>query len=529
MTTRALLTLAAALALLGCDGAERARPEHVALIVIDTLRADHLGAYGHERPTSPAIDALARRGALFETAIAQCSWTSPSMISLMTGRYIAKERLDVPQDLATLAESFQRAGFATGGFASNPLITAEYGFARGFDRFEAIDEHGSNEPITKWLERTESARTFTYVHFNEPHDPYLAPEGQREWREANVELPGDRAQFYERVTRELGLTGFDENVARIREEIGGYDDDVRYADARVAEILALYEARGLADRTLFVVTADHGEGLWEHVALMNGQRGTKLAKGEAPSLMNALMPTHGNQVHRELVHVPLVLAGPGVPAGCRVADPVENVDLFPTLLDLCGLPRARGLQGASLVPLLAGGRAAKDTAFSFTRFNVTVIDAAGWALILPTDEGVCAEALEVELYDLERDPHQRTNLAAARPEVVERLSEVAHERMRIGIRTAGAVSEGDVEALAGLGYTDQAARAAERLRLASIPVGDVVAELAKFETPCTQRLLAAESLAGREIDAESRERLVAWRAKETSAAVIRALDELLAK
>lgn len=519
--------LAAALLLGACSPPPSPAPEHVVFILVDTLRADHLGVFGYPRPTSPNLDRLASEGVLCTQAISQCSYTSPSMVSLMTGRYIGRERLDIPEGLGTLAESFAAAGWATAGFASNPLITPANGFARGFERFEAIIEYSPNTAIEEWLGARGSRRTFTYVHITEPHDPYLAPEGQREWLEQGGLLPGDRAQFYDHVEGELGLAGGAQMREHIAREIGGYDDDVRYADWRVGEILALYERAGLRDRTLVALTADHGEGLWQHVSLLNGKRAASLRKNEQPSLVNTLHQGHGNQVHHELVRVPLMLAGPGLPAGERIDAPVENVDLFPTLLELAGLRPPQGLQGQSLLRRLDGSSDVKQHAFSYTRFNVTVIDADGWALILPTEEGECAEGLGIELFRLRDDPNQRHDLAAEHPDVVARLKGVAEQRLSIAITAQSSVSEEDMAAFEQLGYVDHAEREDSRRAFAERPVAEVVTELARFQTPCAERLIAAESLAGRELDADQRARLEDWRAQETSTGVKRALDELL--
>jgi arylsulfatase A-like enzyme len=521
--------IGAACAWSACSPPPPPAPEHVLFVLIDTLRADHLAVLGYPRPTSPNLDRLANEGVLCTQAISQCSFTSPSMVSLMTGHYIGRERQDIPEGLSTLAESFAAAGWATAGFASNPLITEKNGFARGFERFERIDEHGSNAPIEAWLAARGERRTFTYLHITEPHDPYEAPEGQRQWSELGGMLPGDRAEFYDRVEGELHLAGGPDMRQEIAKKIGGYDDEVRSADRRVGELLAFYDRAGLRGRTVVVVTADHGEGLWQHVALMNGQRSGALRKGEAPNLINTLMPTHGNQVHHELVRVPLILSGPGLPAGERIATPVENVDLFPTLLELVGLRPAKGLQGQSLMRRLDGSSDVKQYAFSYTRFNVTVIDGEGWSLILPTEEGECAEGLELELFRLTDDPYQRRNLAASHPDVVERLKQVAQQRMGIAIAEQGTVSEEDLGAFQLLGYVGMADREESRRAFAKRPVEEVADELMSLKTPCTQRLIAAESLAGRELGAELRERLSAWRESETASAVKRALDDVLGK
>ncbi|MBM3991976.1 MAG: hypothetical protein FJ298_13345 [Planctomycetes bacterium] len=526
---RRFAALLACVTLAACGASEALPPQHVLLVVVDTLRADHLSCMGYPRPTSPRIDALAARGTLFENAVSQASFTSPSMVSLMTGRYIAKERLDIPAELPTLAESFEQAGFATAGFRSNPILKPEYGFERGFSRYLTIDEYGSDADIAAWLESVRGKRSFTYIHITEPHDPYLPPEGRRAWRERKDLLPGDRAEFLPRIAAELGLADPQGGIERIKAEIGGYDDDVRCADERVGHFLDLFEGAGLMQSGLVVLAADHGEGLWEKVALMNGQRGAAARRGETPDLLNTLMPTHGNQVHRELVHVPLILAGASVPSGERVRAPVENVDLFPTLLELCNLPTPGGLQGESLVRQLDGSPVRKECAFSFTRFNTTVLSPDGWSLILPTAEGECGEQLALELFDLRSDPHQRRNVAAAHPDVVERLRKLAQRRLEIGIHGAMKVDDGALAALADLGYVDQVARENERRELEALASAEILVRALHMGSPCARRLLAAEILVARELAAKELELVRKHRAFETSSAVNELLDRALSR
>ena len=521
----------AALVIVGLFGCSR-EPEpaqHVLLIVVDTLRADHLSCMGYPRPTSPHIDALAAEGVLFERAISQASYTSPSMVSLMTGRYIAKERLDIPSDLPTLAESFAKAGWATAGFSSNPLVSAENGFGRGFAPFLKIEEYGSDDAIAAWFASLGTKPSLTYIHITEPHDPYVVRGGRQDWREKRDLLPGDRAEYLPRIAAELGLEAPERDLERIAEEIGGYDDDVRYADGRVGHFLELFREAGLAERGVVALTADHGEGLWEKVALMNGQRGQALRRGEKPSLFNTLMPTHGNQVHRELVNVPLLLRGPGLPKARRVATPVENVDLFPTLLELCDLPTPGGLQGESLLRQLDGSKARKDHAFSFTRFNTTVFSPEGWALILPTAEGECGEGLRLELFDLNKDPHQRHDVSKEHPDVVERLRTVAQERLERGIRGEMKVDDVAMAALEQLGYVDKIERENQRRELDALSNADLIAKRLNMATPCDQRLIAAEVLGTRTLEPAERETLTKLVPFETSRAVLEIYERLLAR
>ena len=313
-TPRALsriTVLAAGVSAWSCSEAPAARPAQVLLVLVDTLRADHLGCLGHPRAPTPAIDSVAEHGVIFEEAYAQCSWTSPSIVSLFTGRRVAEDRLDLPAALPTLAESFHGAGWATGAFIMNDMVNAEQGFARGFDHFEQMVPYSENKPILGWLAAHAAERAFTYVHLNEVHDPYLAPDGHvcipastgsgssacpgcsRAARQAPDPLPAEERSYYERVTRELALQGdLEAEVRHIETERGGYVDDVRYTDARIGGLLEGLEALGLAERTCVVITADHGEGLWTRVAMMTGQRGKALARGEPPRLTNKIGRAH---------------------------------------------------------------------------------------------------------------------------------------------------------------------------------------------------------------------------------------------
>jgi len=530
MVRLASSTLLTALALAGCSSETPPREpvDHVLVILVDTLRADALGAYGAPPGSTPALDALADESAVFLEAYSQGSWTVPSMISLFTGRRVTDEGgLHLPAEGPVLAERFQRAGFATAAFICNDLVCEEAGFARGFDAMLQLTPYSPNGPILEWLAAHADGKSFAYVHLNEAHDPYVPADPA--WvvrRKDPPPLAPERLAYYERVEAELGLQDFDGAVAHIAEEVAGYADDVAYSDARIGELLDAARRLWPAERTVVVVTADHGEGLWTREAMMTGQRGNAARRGEPPTLVTSLMPTHGNQVYRELSHVPLLVRAPGI-APTRINGPVESIDLFPTLLELADLPRPEGLAGASLVARMEGEPGAGEDAFTFTRFNASLITADGWQLILPTDEGVCVEGLELELFDLNVDPEARTNVAARHPDQVERLRAVALRRLRSGLRPE--VRDPDPEEVAklsGLGYLDSEIVEVAREAVKSKPTADLVATVVE-STACLARLDAAKALRGRGLTSEQRATLRERLGVEGSAAVRDALETVL--
>jgi len=449
---RAACAWAAALAaLLACSPA-RPPLDHVLLIVIDTLRAGHLSCYGYDRPTSPHIDRLAREGVRFERATAQSSWTAPSMVSLFTGRHLAEERIRVPDDCASLPELFRERGYRTGAFVVNPLVhNEENGFRRGFERFEA---HGRFQDIAEWIAASADRPTFTFVHWVDPHDPYGPEEDYHHFLREAGRVPDELARYFERVSEERGLGALEESVAAVGRAINGYDDDIRLVDSKVDILVRALRRSGQLERSVVVLASDHGEGLWRHANYPTAE-----PEPGPPSILTTHKMTHGNQLYEELLHVPLIVYAPGTAAGVVVREPVENVDVLPTLLELADIASPPGITGRSLVPLMrAGGQrtgAAADS-FSLTRYVRSVRTAEGYKLILPTEEGRAA-GIETELFDLRTDPHERVDLSAREPERVRELSGRIERRLAGGLRSAPGeweLSEENEAAMRALGYVD---------------------------------------------------------------------------
>jgi len=390
------------------------KPRHVLLVVIDTLRADHLSGYGYELSSSPTIDRLASVGVTFENAIAQSSWTAPSMISLLTSRYLSGDHLQVPSGIPTVAEVFQEHGYVTGAFVENPLIRPGNGY-RGFDEF--CTRAPLDIQATEWIEEHAGQNVFTYIHIVDPHDPYEAPEDLR--FESPAPLPRERGRRYAVAADAYGIADPERSAEAIRASIGDYDAEVRTADTRVWHYLRALGDSGQREQSIVVVASDHGEGLWTRPKFEPLIR-EALARAETPDLKDVFKGGHGNQLYREQVHVPLIVKAPGLPAGMIVDTLVENVDIAPTLLELCGLPPRSEFLGQSLVPLARGATRERGV-YSQTRFGWMWREPDGRKLIWPSELGRREMELAPELYDLNADPKELVNLAPEEPGAVAEL------------------------------------------------------------------------------------------------------------
>ena len=355
-------------------------PGPIILITIDTLRADHLPAYGYRNVTTPAIDALARDGVVFERAYAHAVQTLPAHMALLTGRLpfdtgvrdddIVAGTLKAGERL--LPQMLRDRGYATGGIVSSGLLRRETGIARGFDFFddemsqmpagdaeltagELRRDGAESEAVAEhWLTTVGSTRIFLFLHLHEPHAPYAPP-----------------ARFG---------------------AMAPYDGAIAYADEIVGRFVGFLKTHQIYEQSTIVLVSDHGEGLGDH--------------GEQE---------HGLFVYDEAIHVPLILkqAG-GVDAGRRVADLVQQADIVPTVLDLAKAPVPGNLRGRSLKALAdgAGGDGLPDQAvyaealYGQNRF--------GWSALETLTDGrfQYIRAPREELYDLQRDPRQRENISS---------------------------------------------------------------------------------------------------------------------
>jgi arylsulfatase A-like enzyme len=427
----------ALLVLLGSCGGDAAAPDSrpdLVLVVIDTLRADHLSGFGYERPTSPALDDLGAHGALFLDATAQSSWTLPSMASLLSGRHLFVNAKRMPPTVPTLAERLRDAGYETVAFVGNPAVSPQGAYDRGFEQFigrETTNEQTWTAPmlqevLRRWLAahpRGDRPR-FVYLHFLDPHWPYEPPPDVSVGGTARIR--NDTIDVWTQETRLAGpgtpiYDHFDEDRRSILEAIDRYDGEVALTDRVLGEILPELRASASgAGRELFtLVTADHGEMLWDHK-----HHPTKIEElPEAQrTLRDVFFRDHSYHMFQELVRVPLIAAGPGIPAGQRVDTPVENVDVLPTLLRAAGLPDDPEASGRALQDVLAGTARARPAIFGHAQ-EATLVrrPETGFKFIFPTTTGDSL-GMPIQLYQLNADPHERDNLTgSSAPQVQEVL------------------------------------------------------------------------------------------------------------
>jgi len=330
-------TLGVLLTAAACDGeapsplaadpaAEAATPAgpDVVIVVIDTLRADHLSLYGHDRPTSPRLDALAAEGLWFERAYAQSGWTLASFASLLTGLYPHQHLVSrdgclpdrfgrmAPATL-TVAEALKQRGYATAAWMNNTFLAPEFGLQDGFDVYSYngatnVEHRTGSQTVAEglaWLDKLPEAQpSFLLLHFMEPHLDYAPPTALHGTfataeRPAELAYPKNPNPFTMLQQGQLQLDDAGQSYLKAL-----YDEEILAADRALGELIDGLKSRGRLDDTLLVITADHGEEFWEHGAF-----------------------EHGHDLWSELTRVPLVIHGPGLPRTGKVETIVEHTDL----------------------------------------------------------------------------------------------------------------------------------------------------------------------------------------------------------
>ncbi len=426
-------------------------PPSFLVITIDTTRADRLGCYGYARDTSPTIDALAASGVRFDFAIAQSATTPVACASLLTGRYPynhglrtmhgrAHNRLDA--EVRTLQGRLGELGYATAGFVSAFPASSWYGLDRGFDVFDEsflsqrqpeIGADGSVETVRSqrnasettvrllpWLRENAMRPFFVWLHYFDPHDvTFVPPDSIRERFVSGTAAPGSKEHLSDT-----------------------YDSEIFFADLHVRAVLDELERLGARERTVVVVTADHGEGLGDHDWWGRGI------------------------LYQEQIRVPLIFNGPSVQKGLVIAEPVEHVDLAPTVLEMAGaVPDPDDFDGRSLAAVLRSGRTTARSRAVFSEVHNILAFAPGaeqrvrsemYSIIrMPLKLiHVARDASQDELYDLAADPHEARNLMPSRREDAEVLLADLLSRDAIDgyVPDPSALSEAEREQLRSLGY-----------------------------------------------------------------------------
>lgn len=380
------------------------------MIVVDTLRADRLGCYGYQKPTTPTMDRLATEGVLFETMHAASPWTAPSFGTILTGvsptvhgagSILAKGHRrgtevlgatvgGLREDLPTLPELLP-GGMRKGAFITNAFVSRDLGMDKGFDHYDhrnaSVYRSRRADEVTDravaWMEKHAGKPFFMLLHYFDPHMSYDPPAQYIEQFAPNKPRRISVPFTDHRAARDGSLNPDGQEKAFIR---GLYDGEVRFVDDQMARVLQVMETHGLLDDTWIVVVSDHGEEQFEHGSF-----------------------DHGHAYEEEVTRVPFVIRAPGGKwrAGSRVAQSVRHVDIAPTILDLLGGEPPVHYEGSSLLPVVEG----KDTADrpAYIEFNLF----AGQQCALFDGRYKTVWDLRRErgfYYDLKRDPKETTRI-----------------------------------------------------------------------------------------------------------------------
>jgi arylsulfatase A-like enzyme len=383
---------------------------NVVICVLDAARADHFGCYGYERDTTPVVDELAEESVVFRNHFSTCSATQPSTASLFTGLYpdahLSQPHQGLDPGVFTLAQGLRAVAVPSLLFTSNLVASPETGLDAGLEQVfppsgkrsstgEPAGEvwrtpEGLTRGFAKWLKRRPKGRFLAYLHFLPPHTPYDAPP---DFVTAVTKRPLPPIARFGYPFPEAAPSYFFRG-GRLGASPDLYDANLRWADWGVGEVVRLLRQRGLLDKTLLIVTADHGEAFGEHGYVF-----------------------HALAVYDELVHIPLVMRFPGKQRLVgEVTALTQTVDLLPTVCDLYQAPYPKEVQGRSLLPLLDGEKSAvRDHVFAVARgpgenWPSYVVRNSQWALFLYRGGTLRA------LYDLPRDPAQGGNVIGEHPD-----------------------------------------------------------------------------------------------------------------
>ncbi|HXC49266.1 MAG TPA: sulfatase [Candidatus Limnocylindrales bacterium] len=384
---------------------------NVVLISLDSLRADHVGAWGYKRDTTPNLDWFAKESVRFRNAISTSSWTLPTHLTMFTGRSqlshgVVVDTNVLPTSVRTLGEIFHDAGYATAGFVSGPYVSGHYGYDRGMDTYidlsaqwgkgaearAAVLSPQVNEKGLAWLDETHEKPFFLFLHYFDIHYDYVPPPPYDTMFDPGYTGTMDGRMFIERDDVNPKMPPRDlEHILAL------YDGEIRFTDEHVGRVLDRLREKGLLDSTAVMIVADHGDEFFEH-----GNKG------------------HHRTVYDEVLHVPMLLRLPGGEhAGETIDAQTSLLDVFPTLLDAAGLAAPEATEGESLAGWIRGSTSTRTAVFS------DFYDKRGFNLQVSRrtpDEKTIQHFNRIthpkqgalEDYDLAGDPAEKSNRARSR-------------------------------------------------------------------------------------------------------------------
>lgn len=428
---------------------------NVILISLDTLRADRLGCYGYEKNTSPAIDRFAEKALLFENSFSNASWTLPSHMSLMTSMYpkqhgVRDQDSRLSRDKKTLAEALRDEGYRTAAFTAGYLVSAVFGFDRGFEVYmeeyntkKENPDHGWRlkhvaKNLMFWLEENKDEKFFLFVHCYDTHEPFIAHTYMEKFEEdydGRLDFLNNRAAFnaspeykkykeyvegyfninifYREIINKGRIEMREPDIGHIR---ALYDNEVRYVDYYFGKLMDELTSMGLMDNTVIIVWSDHGQELLERGRIQ-----------------------HGGSLHDEIIGVPLIVYIPGMDGG-RTAALAQGIDIAPTILDILGIQSPPGFMG---VPLLSTKRG-NNPFVAAQQKRVNALRTGEYKLLVHN------KTKDVWLFDLGKDPGEMNNIAAGHPELVNDLKAALFNELDLVD-----LDEDMIRKLKSLGYLDK--------------------------------------------------------------------------
>jgi arylsulfatase A-like enzyme len=400
---------------------------NLVFVSFDALQAAHVGHLGHHRNTTPTIDAIAKNAFTFTNAISVASWTVPASMTWFTGVYPCEHRMvnkfavwappvqkvanlkEMAPNLFTLAEILKQNGYVTGGFTGNAGVSGGFGYEQGFDVY--YHEQGifgsmdlSIPRALEWLKKNRDKKFFLFLHGYDIHGQNTPANGyDYRFVDPTYDKKYVGSELEQEALREEGLRKGQLTMrdadARFWRDI--YDEKIQRTDEKFRRFLEEFEKLGVSDKTVFVLTSDHGTELYEHRRF-----------------------DHGFTLYQEHIHVPLVIQTPGInPAARRIEDRISSIDVMPTMLDLLGIELTQQvkqqLRGTSLTPAIRGERENRDV-FSETDYREytykrSIVTPDGWKLIYTL------ENLQRELFNLRDDPGETANLVEKEPKRADEL------------------------------------------------------------------------------------------------------------